>query len=132
MQSKILFILRPKKLLLPAKLSLNFFSFFNRRGSLLFTSIFIYTVTSPINGYFGGSLFARMGGKMWIQQMIVSAFLLPTFACSYPFYINLIAVYYESSRVISFGTMVSLKNLSKSLYRTFQLFILDISSLLLK
>lgn len=81
-------------------------NFFNRRGSLLFTSIFIYTVTSPINGYFGGSLYARMGGKMWIQQMIVSAFLLPTFACSYPFYINLIAVYYESSRVISFGTMV--------------------------
>lgn len=34
-----------------------------RRGSLLSTAIFVYAATSPVNGYFGGSLYARMGGK---------------------------------------------------------------------
>lgn len=34
-----------------------------RRGSLLSTAIFVYAATSPVNGYFGGSLYARMGGN---------------------------------------------------------------------
>ena len=36
---------------------------FSRRGSMLSTSIFMYAATAPVNGYFGGSLYARMGGK---------------------------------------------------------------------
>lgn len=39
------------------------FSDFCRRGSLLSTAIFVYAATSPVNGYFGGSLYARMGGS---------------------------------------------------------------------
>lgn len=27
------------------------------------TAIFVYAATSPVNGYFGGSLYARMGGS---------------------------------------------------------------------
>ena len=34
-----------------------------RRGSLLSTSIFVYAATAPVNGYFGGALYARMGGE---------------------------------------------------------------------
>lgn len=34
-----------------------------RRGSMLSTAIFVYAATSPVNGYFGGSLYARQGGK---------------------------------------------------------------------
>ena len=34
-----------------------------RRGSLLSTAIFVFAATSPVNGYFGGSLYARMGGQ---------------------------------------------------------------------
>jgi len=34
-----------------------------RRGSLLSTAIFLYAATTPINGYFGGSLYAKMGGS---------------------------------------------------------------------
>ena len=61
------------------KLSLKFVCqlFFPRRGSLLSTAIFVYAATAPVNGYSGGSLYARMGGKNWIRQMVVSAFLLP-------------------------------------------------------
>jgi transmembrane 9 superfamily protein 3 len=44
------------------------FTFF-RRGSLLSTAIFVYAATAPVNGYTGGSLYARMGGKIWIRQV---------------------------------------------------------------
>lgn len=34
-----------------------------RRGSMLSTAIFVYAATSPVNGYFGGSLYAKQGGN---------------------------------------------------------------------
>lgn len=39
-----------------------FVAVYNRRGSFLSTTIFVYALSSPINGYFGGSLYSRMGG----------------------------------------------------------------------
>ena len=42
---------------------------YTERGSMVSTSIFVYAATGPINGYFGGSLYARMGGKIWIKQV---------------------------------------------------------------
>jgi transmembrane 9 superfamily protein 3 len=80
---------------------------YTERGSLLSTAIFVYAATSPINGYFGGSLYARMGGKIWIRQMLLSAFLVPLFVCGTAFFINFIAIYYHASRAIPFGTMVA-------------------------
>ncbi|KDR11018.1 hypothetical protein L798_14383, partial [Zootermopsis nevadensis] len=65
---------------------------YTERGSLLSTAIFVYAATSPVNGYFGGSLYARMGGKIWIRTA---------------FFINFIAIYYHASRAIPFGTMVA-------------------------
>jgi hypothetical protein len=35
----------------------------------LSTAIFVYAATAPVNGYAGGSLYARMGGKKWIRQV---------------------------------------------------------------
>lgn len=81
--------------------------YFFRRGSMLSTTIFVYAATSPVNGYFGGSLYARQGGKVWIRQMLVSTFLVPTFVCGTAFFINFIAIYYHASRAIPFGTMVA-------------------------
>ena len=40
----------------------RYISYF-RRGSMLSTSIFMYAATAPVNGYFGGSLYSRMGGE---------------------------------------------------------------------
>jgi transmembrane 9 superfamily protein 3 len=37
---------------------------YTERGSLLSTAIFVYAATSPINGYFGASIYAQMGGKV--------------------------------------------------------------------
>ena len=48
----------------------------------------------------------RMGGKVWIKQMLTSAFFLPFVVCGTAFFINFIAIYYHASRAIPFGTMV--------------------------
>ncbi|XP_058053760.1 transmembrane 9 superfamily member 3 isoform X2 [Anopheles bellator] len=80
---------------------------YTERGSMLSTTIFVYAATSPINGYFGGSLYARMGGKLWIKQMLMSAFVVPALVCGTAFFINFIAIYYHASRAIPFGTMVA-------------------------
>jgi len=80
---------------------------YTERGSLLSTAIFVYAATAPVNGYFGGSLYARMNGKVWIKQMLTSAFLLPVLVCGTAFLINFIAIYYHASRAIPFGTMVA-------------------------
>ncbi|XP_022079469.1 transmembrane 9 superfamily member 3-like [Acanthaster planci] len=77
------------------------------RGSILSTSIFVYAASAPVNGYFGGGLYSRMGGKVWIKQMLLSAFLLPFLVCGTAFFINFIAIYYHASRAIPFGTMVA-------------------------
>ena len=55
----------------PSEMLFFIFLFFLifRRGSLLSTAIFVYAATAPVNGYAGGSLYARMGGKKWIRQV---------------------------------------------------------------
>ncbi|XP_043287073.1 transmembrane 9 superfamily member 3 isoform X1 [Venturia canescens] len=80
---------------------------YTERGSMLSTAIFMYAATSPINGYAGGGLYARMGGRVWIKQMILSAFMLPVLVCGTAFFINFIAIYYNASRAIPFGSMVA-------------------------
>ncbi|TSK22622.1 Transmembrane 9 superfamily member 3 [Bagarius yarrelli] len=80
---------------------------YTERGSMLSTAIFVYAATSPVNGYFGGSLYAKQGGRRWIKQMFIGAFLIPALVCGTAFFINFIAIYYHASRAIPFGTMVA-------------------------
>lgn len=80
---------------------------YTERGSMLSTAIFVYSITSPVNGYTGGSLYARMGGRVWIKQMLLSAFMIPALVCGTAFFINFIAIYYHASRAIPFGSMVA-------------------------
>lgn len=79
---------------------------YTERGSLLNTAIFMYSVTSPVNGFFGGGLYARLGGKMWIRQMVVGALLVPAFVSTTAFFINFIAIYYQAAKAIHFTSMV--------------------------
>lgn len=103
---------------------------------MLSMAIFVYAATSPVNGYFGGSLYAKQGGnkcqcifskqklnflhllnllqfslvgnsgRRWIKQMFIGAFMIPAMVCGTAFFINFIAIYYHASRAIPFGTMV--------------------------
>ncbi|PAV82301.1 hypothetical protein WR25_07250 [Diploscapter pachys] len=81
--------------------------FYTERGSLLSAAIFVYAASSPVNGYAGGSMYARFGGRHWIRQMLLGAFLLPSMVCGVAFLINFIAIYYHASRAIPFTIMAS-------------------------
>lgn len=80
---------------------------YTERGSILSTGIYAYALLAPVSGYFGGSLYARLRGRNWIKQSLVSAALLPSLVCGTVFLINFIAIYYHASRAIPFGTMIS-------------------------
>ena len=73
---------------------------------MLQTVIFVYAGTAPVAGYFGGGLYARLGGKEWIKQTLATASLIPGVVSGVTFFINFIAIYYTASRAIPFGTMV--------------------------
>lgn len=79
---------------------------YTERGSILNTAIYAYALLSPINGFFGGSMYTELQGRNWIKQSLVSAALLPSLVCGTAFMINFIAIYYHASRAIPFGTMV--------------------------
>lgn len=80
---------------------------YTERGSLLTTAIFVFAATGPVNGYFGGSLYSRIGGKLWIKQMVFSAFFMPTLICGTAFFINFISMYYHSARTIPLSVMLA-------------------------
>jgi transmembrane 9 superfamily protein 3 len=80
---------------------------YTERSSLLGAAIFVYAATSPVNGYFGGSLYSRFGGKRWIRQMLISSFFFPCLVCGVAFLMNFIAIYYHASRAIPFLTMLA-------------------------
>ena len=52
-----------------------FFELYTEHGSIMSYAIFTYAVLSPVNGYTSAGLYARMGGKQWIRQMLMAAFL---------------------------------------------------------
>ncbi|MCP9266089.1 Transmembrane 9 superfamily member 3 [Dirofilaria immitis] len=81
--------------------------FYTERGSLLSAAIFVYAAASPVNGFAGGSMYARFGGKQWIRQMVFGAFLLPCLVSSVAFLINIVAISYHASRAIPFTIMLA-------------------------
>ncbi|KAF6778498.1 hypothetical protein AHF37_01877 [Paragonimus kellicotti] len=46
-------------------------------------------------------------GKRWIRQFLLGATLLPILVSSVAFFVNLIAIYYQTSRAIPFLTMLA-------------------------
>ncbi|VBB25302.1 unnamed protein product [Acanthocheilonema viteae] len=81
--------------------------FYTERGSLLSAAIFVYAAASPVNGFTGGSMYARFGGKKWIRQMVFGAFLLPSLVSSVAFLVNIVAISYHASRAIPFTIMLA-------------------------
>ncbi|OUM61421.1 hypothetical protein PIROE2DRAFT_62514 [Piromyces sp. E2] len=77
------------------------------QATILSSIIFIYAITSMIGGYYSGSFFAKYGGRSWIKNMFLTACLFPCIIGGITLLINFIAVYYQSSRAIPFGSMVN-------------------------
>ncbi|CAK9302338.1 unnamed protein product, partial [Gordionus sp. m RMFG-2023] len=84
---------------------------YTERASLLSTAIFLYSITSPLNGYVGTSLYTRFGGKKWVRQMIFSTFLFPSLVCGTAFFINFFSIYYHASKSIPFVSMLAVASI---------------------
>uniref|UniRef100_A0A0N5AYD8 Transmembrane 9 superfamily member n=1 Tax=Syphacia muris TaxID=451379 RepID=A0A0N5AYD8_9BILA len=81
--------------------------FYTERGSLLSAAIFVFAAASPVNGFAGGSMYARFGGKRWIRQMVMGALLLPCVISGVAFLVNIVAIFYHASRAIPFTVMLA-------------------------
>ncbi|GAA29282.2 transmembrane 9 superfamily member 3 [Clonorchis sinensis] len=80
---------------------------YTERGGFMSTAIFVFAASAPINGMVGGSLYAQMSGKKWIRQFLLGSTLLPILTFAAAFLVNLVAVYYQTSRSIPFLTMLA-------------------------
>ncbi|KAI9182885.1 hypothetical protein H9P43_003796 [Blastocladiella emersonii ATCC 22665] len=83
-------------------------------------AVFIYAVTSGVNGAVSAAYCARYGGgsgsgggsgarrQWWVRQALLSAALVPAASCAVFFAVNLVAIATHSARAIPFTSMVSL------------------------
>jgi len=79
---------------------------YDDRGTIVTLFIVFYAVTSFIAGYSGGSFYARNDGKNWIQTMLVTTGLFPGVCFVLAFFLNFIAIAYDSLATIPPTTMV--------------------------
>ncbi|KAF9963546.1 hypothetical protein BGZ65_002451 [Modicella reniformis] len=78
------------------------------RASILTATIFIYATTSVIGGYSSASQYAQYRGKDWVRVMFLTATFWPASVVIIASLNNTVAIYYQSSRAIPFGTMMAL------------------------
>uniref|UniRef100_A0A0R3WMY6 Transmembrane 9 superfamily member n=1 Tax=Hydatigena taeniaeformis TaxID=6205 RepID=A0A0R3WMY6_HYDTA len=80
---------------------------YTERGGVLSTIIFVYALFSPVNGFTGGRTYLHLGGKNWIRQLFVGSLLMPTLVVIIALGINTLALFYQTSRVLPFITMLA-------------------------
>uniref|UniRef100_A0A5K3FS53 Transmembrane 9 superfamily member n=1 Tax=Mesocestoides corti TaxID=53468 RepID=A0A5K3FS53_MESCO len=80
---------------------------YTERGGVLSAVIFVYALLSPVNGFFSGRTYSQLGGKNWIRQLFVGSLLVPTLLTVIALGINTIALFYQTSRVLPFLTMLA-------------------------
>jgi len=84
---------------------LGVYSHYNR-GALFVAALLIFAFTSGINGYVSGSMYTKMEGTNWVWSLLLSYFLFlgPFFVMAT--FLNFVAVAYNSSTALPFGTVV--------------------------
>ncbi|KAI8091041.1 uncharacterized protein B0P05DRAFT_485514 [Gilbertella persicaria] len=78
------------------------------RATILTATIFLYALTSFVAGYTSARYYIRYGGKDWVKTFIMTASLWPGAVSLICGFINTLAIYYNSSRAISFYTLLSI------------------------
>jgi transmembrane 9 superfamily protein 3 len=81
-----------------------FATLYDDRGSLTTAFLVLYSLTSICAGYVSAAIYKRFGGTNWKRNMLITACLYPSFCFGLCFFLNLIAVSYQSSASLSFGT----------------------------
>ncbi|KAM3173215.1 hypothetical protein ACTXT7_012950 [Hymenolepis weldensis] len=80
---------------------------YTERGGILSTIIFVYALLSPLNGFIGGRTYCSLGGKNWIRQLFLGSLLVPSLLVSIALGVNTLALFYQTSRVLPFLTMLA-------------------------
>ncbi|KAI7901106.1 uncharacterized protein BX663DRAFT_457194 [Cokeromyces recurvatus] len=78
------------------------------RATILTATIFLYALTSFVAGYTSARYYARYGGKDWVKTVVMTACLWPGAVSCIGGFINALAIFYSSSRAISFYTLLSI------------------------
>ncbi|KAI9266009.1 hypothetical protein BY458DRAFT_512830 [Sporodiniella umbellata] len=78
------------------------------RATILTASVFLYALTSFVAGYSSAKYYARYGGRDWVKTFVMTASLWPGAVSLICGLINTLAIYYSSSRAISFPTLLSI------------------------
>ncbi|ORX47505.1 hypothetical protein DM01DRAFT_1339135 [Hesseltinella vesiculosa] len=78
------------------------------RATILTATIFLYALTSAVSGYTSARFYVYYGGKQWVHNVLLTASLWPGVLLCIGGYINLIAVFYSSSKAIAFPIMVAM------------------------
>ena len=77
---------------------------YDERGSMMTSLLICYCLTSLISGYSSSSFYKRYGGTEWKAVMMLTATLYPGLAFTIAFFLNFIALSYDSSASYSLGT----------------------------
>lgn len=70
--------------------------------------IFLYTVTTPVNGFFGGALYSRIGGRHWIKQVLLGVFVLPLTISTVAMGVQVLSLAYQSARTLHLSSMLAI------------------------
>uniref|UniRef100_A0A7S0N4S3 Transmembrane 9 superfamily member n=1 Tax=Cryptomonas curvata TaxID=233186 RepID=A0A7S0N4S3_9CRYP len=84
---------------------LGVYSHYNR-GAMFVAALLIFALTSGVNGYVTGSMYAKLEGGNWVWSLLLSYFLFlgPFFLMGT--FLNFVAVAYNSSTALPFGTVI--------------------------
>ena len=78
------------------------------RGTTYAAAIVVYSLTAVIAGFVSGSMYKKMGGTVWVHNVLLTCSLIagPIFVIWA--YLNTVAIVYNSTAALPFGTIVAL------------------------
>lgn len=82
-----------------------FATMYDERGSAMTAFLVCYSLTSIIAGYAGAAFYKRNSGTEWKKCMLATAVFYPGICFVVAFFLNFIAVWYQSLAAFSFQTM---------------------------
>lgn len=79
-----------------------------RRGSVLASAVFIYSLTASVGGYSATQLYLQMNGKAWSRVILLTCFLFPLPVVLVFSWANTIAIMHGSTSALPFGAIMTL------------------------
>eukprot|EP01002_Notosolenus_urceolatus_P012712 NODE_427_length_2095_cov_34.292278_g342_i0.p1 GENE.NODE_427_length_2095_cov_34.292278_g342_i0~~NODE_427_length_2095_cov_34.292278_g342_i0.p1 ORF type:complete len:585 (+),score=174.89 NODE_427_length_2095_cov_34.292278_g342_i0:191-1945(+) len=78
------------------------------RGTMTAAVIVLYSVTAVISGFVSGAFYRKLEGKDWVHTCFVTVALFPVPVFFIWAFLNTVAIWYDSTQALPFGTIVAL------------------------